>query len=86
MVAATRLRMSDLSRQRRMETDLAGELSPQHSVHHAIQHYLERVNIPDGGLRWTAYSRGVRLDSKVSLRDLPEADSEWTIMPEVSAG
>ncbi len=78
--------MADLSRQRRYETDLEGDLSPQHTVDHAIHHYLERMDIPDGGLRWAAFSRGVRLDNKIPMKDLPDADTEWTVMPEVSAG
>ncbi|NUQ63744.1 MAG: hypothetical protein HUU20_14800 [Pirellulales bacterium] len=86
MVAATRVRMTDLSRQRRYETDLQSDLTPQHTVDHAIRHYLDRMSIPEGGLRWAAFSRGVRLDSKIPLREVPEADTQWTVMPEVSAG
>jgi len=86
MVTDTRLKMADLSRQKRFQTDLQGELTPQHTVDQAIQHYLGRMNIPDNGLRWTAFSRGVRLDNKAPLADIPENDVEWTVMPEVSAG
>ena len=88
MVAATRrIAMSDLSRQKRFETDLEADgLSRRHTVGQAVEHYLDRMNIRNNGLRWTAFSRGVKLDSKTALSDIPETDSEWTVMPEVSAG
>jgi hypothetical protein len=86
MVAATRVSMADIGRQRRYETDLSGELTPRHTVGQAIRHYLDRVNIPDSGLRWAAFSRGVRLDSKQALGEIPDVDTDWTVMPEVSAG
>ena len=44
------------------------------------------MSIPDNGLPFSAFSRGVRLDLKTALEDLPEADSEWTIIPDVAAG
>ena len=86
MVAATRLRMTDISRQKRLETGLDGDLTPRHTVGQAVDHYLQRMRIPGDGLRWSAFSRGVKLDSKQSIADIPEADTEWTVMPEVSAG
>lgn len=86
MVAPTTLHMSDLSRQRRFETQVGDRLAPDHSVGHAVDYYLERMRIPDNGLRWTAFSRGVKLDNKQPLSDLPVEDSDWTVMPEVSAG
>lgn len=86
MIATTKLKMRDLGRQRPFETELNGELTPRNTVDHALRHYLERKGIPDNGLRWTAFSRGVRLDAKRELADLPEVDAEWTVMPEVSAG
>lgn len=88
MVAATRrITMSDLSRQKRYETELGADgLSRRHTVGQAVEHYLDHMNIRNNGLRWTAFSRGVKLDSKSELSDIPETDSEWTVMPEVSAG
>ena len=87
MVALTHLRMHDLARQRRVDVDLAaGDLSPAHTVGHAVDLFRERAQIPDYGSRWSAFSRGVALDSKSRLGDLPEIDADWTVMPEVSAG
>ena len=59
MVAATRLRMSDISRQKRFETGLDGELTPRHSVGQAVEFYLDRMRLPPNELRWSAFSRGV---------------------------
>lgn len=88
MVAATRsVVMSDISRQKKFRADLDVDgLTPRHTVGQAVEHYLDRMSIRDNGLRWTAFSRGVKLDSKRLLEDVPETDSEWTVMPEVSAG
>lgn len=87
MVALTRLRMHDLARQRCVDVDLdAGDLSPAHTVGHAIDLFRERAQIPDHGSRWSAFSRGVALDRKSRLGDLPAVDADWTVMPEVSAG
>ena len=88
MVAATRsITMSDLSRQKRFEADVGADgLSRRHTVGQAVEHYLDRMSIRGHGLRWMAFSRGVKLDNKVELGDIPEADGEWTVMPEVSAG
>ena len=86
MVAA--IGMSDLARQKRLDVDLTadGELTPRHSVGQAVEHYLENMQVRDRGLRYSAFSRGVMLDSKRRLSDLEETDSDWTVMPEVSAG
>jgi len=78
--------MTDIGRQKRFETELGGRLTPNHTVQQAIEQYLESMKIRDNGLRWTAFSRGVRLDSKRRLSDLEETDAEWTVLPEVSAG
>ena len=86
MNATTRLNMSDLSRQKTFDTDLSDQLQPGHTVDQAIDFYLESVGVSPNGLRWTAYSRGVRLDGKMRLEELPSADVRWTVMPEVSAG
>ena len=86
MVATTRIAISDLGQQKKYETDLGGRLTPNHTVQQAIEHYLDRMQIHDNGLRWTAFSRGVRLDNKQQLSDVPDTDSRWTVMPEVSAG
>jgi hypothetical protein len=88
MVAAARsITMSDLSRQKRFQTELAADgLSRRHTVGQAVEHYLDRMNIRSNGLRWMAFSRGVKLDNKTELSDIPETDNEWTVMPEVSAG
>lgn len=87
MVAATKLKMTDIARQKRLETGLDdSDLSPRHSVGQAVDVYLKRMRIPGEGLRWSAFSRGVKLDSKQLLEDLPDEDADWTVMPEVSAG
>ena len=88
MVALSRFAMSDLARQKRVEVVLDDSLlTRKHTVSQALEHYRDRMQIRDGGLRWTAFSRGVMLDGKARLGDLEEeADAEWTVMPEVSAG
>lgn len=87
MVAATRLTMTDISRQKRLETDLGDDLlNPRHTVGQAVDKYVNRMRIPGDGLRWAAFSRGVKLDNKQTLESLAEEDSDWTVMPEVSAG
>jgi hypothetical protein len=79
--------MSDLARQKRVEVNLDdGVLTRAHSVGQAVEHYRDRMQIRDAGLRWTAFSRGVMLDGKTRLGDLEQTDAEWTVMPEVSAG
>lgn len=88
MVAMSRFAMADLGRQKRLEVELTedGDLTPSHTVGQAVEHYLDRMRIPDGGLRWTAFSRGVLLDSKRQLAELEQTDTDITVMPEVSAG
>jgi len=86
MLATTRLELSDLSRQKRLALDFDDDLTLQHSVGAAVQHYLHRMNIPDHGQRWYAFSRGVMLDSQSRLTEIPDESSRWTVLPEVSAG
>ena len=86
MIPVSKLVLSDLSRQKRVQVELGGTLTASHTVGHAIDHYLERTRIPERGLRWTAFSRGRLLDKKRLLADLPSDDAEWTVMPEVTAG
>jgi hypothetical protein len=88
MVAMNRLFMADLARQKRVEVDLnhSADLTRDHSVGQAVEHYLRATRIQDQGLRWAAFSRGIMLDSKSPLRELTPEDEEWTVMPEVSAG
>jgi hypothetical protein len=88
MVVLNHIEMADLARQKRLNValDETSELTPEHSVGQAVEHYLDRLNIRENGLRWSAFSRGVMLDSKSRLRELEPADHEWTVMPEVSAG
>ena len=55
MVAATRIAMTDISRQKRYEAELGSEgFRRQNTVGQAIENYLDRVGIRDNGLRWTA--------------------------------
>jgi len=86
MIPTTKLVMTDLSRQKRFNTALDDDLTPSHTVDHAIHHFLERTGIPENGLRWTAFSRGRLLDNKRHLSEVPTADDSWTVMPEVTAG
>lgn len=87
MVATSRICMADISRQNRFEVDLNGDLTPRHTVGHAIEHYLGQTGIRSADLRWTAFERGRKLDNKTVLADLPDTeDNAWTIMPEISAG
>ena len=62
------------------------DLTPEHSVGQAVELFLEQMAIPADALRWTAISRGRRLDAKQRLADLEERDSRWMVLPEVSAG
>ncbi len=86
MIATDELVLSDLSRQKRFRTRLDDDLTPDHTVHHALEMYLDRMGIPDNALPWSAFSRGVRLDRKLRLADLPGTDDRWVVVPEVSAG
>ena len=84
------LTMSDVSGQRRLRLDLAAaeDVSGAHNVSQAVEHYVDRMLGPedDRAGRWWAYSRGVKLDNKDRIEDLPEEDDQWLVMPEVSAG
>jgi hypothetical protein len=87
MVAPAKLFLSDISRQKKYEARIGDDgLTADHSVGQAIEHYLDRVGIRDHSLRWTAFSRGVKLDSKSRLADVPETDANWTVLPETHAG
>ena len=87
MVAASRIAMADISRQKRIEVTLDGPLTPRHTVGQAIEFYLERASIRDADLRWSVFSRGVRLDNKTELSEVPDQQqNSWTVMPEISAG
>lgn len=86
MITTSRIQFSDLSQQKRFSTDLTDDLTVDHNVDQAIEHFLDQIGIPENDLPWSAFSRGVRLDKRTRLRDLPEADSDWTVLPMVSAG
>jgi hypothetical protein len=86
MMTTSRIQFSDLSQQKRFSTELNEDLSIDHNVDQAIEHFLEQIGVQENDLPWSAYSRGVRLDKRTRLRDLPEADAEWTVLPTVSAG
>ena len=86
MISTSKIFMADISRQKSLETDLQSDLTPEHTVAQAIQTYRDRLHIPDDGQRYMAFSRGVRLDAKTRLGDLPEEDSSMTVLTEVSAG
>jgi len=86
MITTSRIQFSDLSQQKRFSTDLTDDLTVDHNVDQAIEHFLEQIGVPENDLPWSAYSRGVRLDKRTRLRDLPEQDGEWTVLPTVSAG
>lgn len=86
MIATSRIHFSDLSQQKRFSTDLTGDLTVNHDVEHAIDLFLDQSGIQGNDLDWSAFSRGVRLNKRTRLADLPEADEEWTVLPTVSAG
>ncbi len=88
MVTESRIRMTDISRQKRFEVvlDSGEELSSRETVRSAVDLFLTRSHIPDGQVEWAAYSRGRKLDDKQTLDSLTEADREWRIIPQVSAG
>lgn len=88
MIALQRLRMNDLTDQHSFEIPLqeGGDLTPSHTVWHAVEWFRQRLPATDAGVRWVAVSRGVLLDPKQRLSHLPAADEEWTVMPEVAAG
>jgi len=87
MVAISRITMTDISRQKKLNVGLDGELTPAHTVGQTIEHYIDRMGIRDTDLRWSAFSRGVKLDNKSVLADVPGAEEQvWTVMPEIAAG
>ena len=86
MIANSKIRFSDLSQQKRFMTDLTKDLTTRHNVDQAIGFFLDRAGIPDNDLPWAAFSRGIRLDKRTLLADLPDQDDEWTVLPTVSAG
>lgn len=86
MVSSSVLEMTDIGRRKRFSTDLEGELTPGHNVEQAVDHYLSQVGLPRKGHRWVAVSRGLRLDKRQQLADLPEVDNLWKVLPESTAG
>jgi len=86
MITTSRIQFSDLSQQKRFSTDLTEDLSVDHNVSQAIEHFLDKIGVPENDLPWSAYSRGVKLDKRARLGDLPEEDGDWTVLPMVSAG
>ncbi len=89
MKTLQQLVMADLARDKRVDVKIGGdgaELTPAHTVGHAVDVYLDRMKIRDRSLRWRAFSRGILLDSKSRLDELEATDTQWTVMPEVSAG
>ena len=87
MVAATRIKMTDLSRQKKHEVQVGEDgISPSHTVGQAIDHFRDRLGIRENGFRFSAFSRGVKLDSKQTLGEVPDTYTDWTVMPEVTAG
>lgn len=86
-MAQRRIVMRDLTGYKRLETHLNNGLTANHTVGQAVEYYLEKMRIRKNGLDFMAFSRGVRLDSKALIADLPDEDAqEWTVMPEVAAG
>lgn len=89
MVATAKITLTDISRQKHVVADLHAPdapLTPGHTVGQAIDFYLERTRIPREGLPWTAFSRGVKLDNKRKIESLEHTDTDWIVLPEVSAG
>ena len=86
MTATSTIEFTDLSQQKRLTTELDEDLTVNHNVDQAIQFFLEQSGIPDNGLQWGAFSRGVRLGNGTALADLDELDRTWTVVPTVSAG
>jgi hypothetical protein len=86
-ISAQKLIMRDLAGFKRIETYLNNGLTPNHTVGQAIEYFLEKAQIRRNNLDFLAFSRGVRLDSKLQISQLEEPDTqEWTILPEISAG
>ena len=86
MISTSKVFMADISQQKRFETDLQSDLTPEHTVEQAIEMFRNHHDIPGGSKRYMAFSRGRRLDAKSRLGDLPEEDGAMTVLTEVSAG
>ncbi len=86
MTATSEIQMTGLGGEKLYTTDLGQDLTPQHTVGQAVEHYLDEMEIPENGLRWTVLSRGVRLDMKQRMEQLTGTDTRWTVLPEISAG
>jgi hypothetical protein len=86
-LAPEKLVMHDLTGYKRIETLLNNGLTPRHTIRQAVEYYLEHAQIKRNGLDFMAFSRGVRLDNKLRIEDLPVEDKQdWMVMPEVTAG
>jgi len=86
MIPSSTLRFQDLSQQKRFSVSLGDDLTLGHDVDQAIALFLDQTGIPHHDLEWAAYSRGVRLDKRSRIGDLADEDTEWTVLPTVSAG
>ncbi len=86
MNASATLELTDLSRSKRLSARLTDDVTPHHTVRQTVQHFLGNVGIRDADQTWNAFSRGVRLDNKSRLADIPDDATDWMIVPEVSAG
>ena len=86
MLPTSKLRLSDLSHQRRLTLDLATDLRPEHSVAQAVELFLYRARVPDQGTPWNVFARGRLVNLETRLADLSEEDSEMTVVAEVTAG
>ena len=83
----SRLRMLDLSRQKRFEVYLDGDITPAHTVGQASDRFVSWAGLARaGGEVYGAYSRGKLLDSKRRIQELSEEDAEWTVTSRVAAG
>lgn len=86
MLPTTKLKLSDLSHQRRITLDFASDLRPEHSLAQAVELFLYRTRIPDQGTPWNAFARGRLVSLDTQLADLDDEDTDVTVVPEVSAG
>lgn len=86
MTPTSTLRFTDLSEDHPVRVDLGDDLTVDHDVDQAIELYLDRSGIPRNDLEWSAYSRGVRLDKRSRLAELTDQDTDWMVVPTVSAG
>jgi hypothetical protein len=86
MLPTSKLKLSDLSQQRRVTFDLGTDLRPEHSVAQAVELFLHRARVPDPGAPWNVFSRGRLVDQSTLLADLDEEDTTLAVVPEVTAG